>query len=251
MSGLKADIEHVSTDVSNKDFKDLGMNIADIMTKTLGPVPKSAGFEISPKTKCAVECAAEAVGVFAACAATCYKSADESMCIEERCDATQLAYELACTSQCGKAKAALAIADDFPAFDALHAHCGMQTTVGTSCDDVYAALNKTVSTSGFDPAGGIYAIKQATSGSNLWVTRTTPTKHYVDDIEFTLTGTKAVCSITAKSQSETLSYYDYDTNYCNMYNVFKKSGIEFTPVTTSECSWIPKPADLEATCNKY
>ena len=42
ISGLKADIGDISTEVKNDDFKGLGMNIADIMTKTLGPVPEAA-----------------------------------------------------------------------------------------------------------------------------------------------------------------------------------------------------------------
>jgi hypothetical protein len=142
-------------------------------------------------------------------------------------------------------------ADKFPDFDALHANCAMATTVSAPCSDVYASFNKTVKTPSFDPAGGIYAVKQEVEGSSIWVTRTTPTKHYVDDIEFTLTGTGATCNIAAKSRSETMSYYDYDTNYCNMYNVFRSSGVKFTPVTTSQCKWIPEAKDLEATCNKY
>jgi len=186
ISGLKADIGMIGTDVSKQDFKDLGLDIADIMTKTLGPVPQSA-----------------------------------------------------------------LSADQFPGFSSLHAHCGMETTISASCADVYAALNKTVATASFDPAGGIYAVKQEVDGSNMWVTRTTPTKHYVDDIEFTLTGTGATCNIAAKSQSQALSYYDYDTNYCNMYNVFKASGVTYTPVTTNNCKWVPEAKDLEATCNKY
>jgi|TARA_B110000285_G_C14853961_1_gene481290 hypothetical protein len=139
----------------------------------------------------------------------------------------------------------------FPAWSGLHAHCGMATTVSASCTDVYTAFNKTVNTAGFDPAGGIYAVHSEVTDSNMWVTRTTPTKHYVDDIEFTLTVNGAMCDISSKSQSQSLSYYDYDTNYCNMYNVFKASGVTFTPVTTNNCAWIPEAKDLEATCNKY
>ena len=56
------------------------------------------------KTKCALECAAEAVGVWGACAATCQESEDTSKCIEARCEAAQLAFEVACTSQCGHSK---------------------------------------------------------------------------------------------------------------------------------------------------
>ena len=41
MTVLKADIAQIPTDVSKDNFKDLGMDIADIMTKTLGPVPQS------------------------------------------------------------------------------------------------------------------------------------------------------------------------------------------------------------------
>ena len=40
MTGLKAGIAQIPTFVSKDDFKDLGMDIADIMTKILGPVPK-------------------------------------------------------------------------------------------------------------------------------------------------------------------------------------------------------------------
>jgi len=138
MSGLKADIGDISTEVTNDDFKGLGMNIADIMTKTLGPVPQ-----------------------------------------------------------------ATLSADTFPAFDGLHADCAMQSSFIGSCADLYTAFDKTVKTPAFDPAGGIYAVHQETSGSYLWVTRTTPTKHYIDDIEFTLTSDQGagVCNVTAKSRS--------------------------------------------------
>jgi len=185
ISGLKADIGMISTDINKSDFKDLGMDMADILTKTLGPVPQSA-----------------------------------------------------------------LSADAFPAFDSFHANCAMQTTVSAKCSDVKAAFDKTVASPTWDPAGGLYAVKQQTANS-LWVTRTTPTKHYVDDIEFLLTDQGSVCNISAKSRSETMSYYDYDTNFCNMYNVFKSSGVAYTTPTTSECKWVPTAADLEATCNKY
>jgi len=56
---------------------------------------------VTNKTKCALECAAEAVGVFGACAATCLTNPDKAKCVEERCEAAQLAYELACTIKCG------------------------------------------------------------------------------------------------------------------------------------------------------
>jgi len=76
--------------------------------ETLAPCPyaprhqKSAHQAPPDKTKCALKCAAEAVVIWGACAATCLTSEDKDKCIEERCSAAQLAFEVACTSQCAK-----------------------------------------------------------------------------------------------------------------------------------------------------
>jgi hypothetical protein len=59
------------------------------------------------------------------------------------------------------------------------------------------------------------------------MTRTTPVKKYVDDIAFEFSQTGADCLVKARSRSQTLSYYDYATNYCNMWNPLKYTG-EFT-----------------------
>merc|ERR1712166_1529117 len=57
--------------------------------------------DVTNKTKCALKCAAEAVGVFGACAATCLTNPDKAKCIDTRCGAAQLAFEVACTIKCG------------------------------------------------------------------------------------------------------------------------------------------------------
>lgn len=139
MSGLKADIERLPIDVQGDDYKDLGMDVADIMTKTLGPVPDA-------------DPSAEWLDYYN------YKAS-------------------------------------FPGFSSLHAHCAMQTTIQMSCADAYAALDKTVKTPNFDPANGIYAVKQEVQDQSIWVTRTTPVKHYVDDVEFLLSGTGSTCNV--------------------------------------------------------
>jgi hypothetical protein len=189
MTGLKADIGDISTEVKSSDFKGLGMNIADIMTKTLGPVPEATLF-----------------------------------------------------------------ADAFPAFDGLHANCAMRISVAGSCAAAYTALDATLKQPAFDPAGGIYAVVQETASTYLWATRTTPTAHYIDDIDFTFQGLEGYCHINAKSRSQSPSYWDFNTNYCNMYNVFRSSAIGFSGVSglaTSDCAWIPFPQDVEAACDKY
>ena len=142
-------------------------------------------------------------------------------------------------------------AKSFPGFSALHAHCELKTTVSATCADTYTALDTTMngwSASG-DPSKGFYAPVQESSGTSVWFTRLTPAKKYTDDIIFDLIGTGSSCTVTSRSQSQALSYYDYDTNFCNMYNVYRKSGLTFSAVSPSSCQWVPTDADT--TCNKY
>ena len=144
---------------------------------------------------------------------------------------------------------ASAAESNFPSFDALHAHCQMTTTFNDTCDNVYTSLDTAVK-SFKDPASGIYAVKEEGANQYVWVTRTTPTKHYVDDIIFeTNSAADGSCSVVSKSRSQTTSYYDYDTNFCNMYNVFRGQAITFTAPTTQDCKWVPE--DIATTCDKY
>ena len=140
----------------------------------------------------------------------------------------------------------------FPSFDSFHAHCELQTVFEAPCDSVLSSL-ETTATTFTDPASGLYELKEDSAADYFWVTRTTPVKKYVDDILFQTEGASVNggCKITAKSRSQTLSYYDYETNYCNMYNVFRASGVTFGTVATPSCKWVPTPADLLATCDKY
>ena len=117
----------------------------------------------------------------------------------------------------------------FPKFDAFHAHCAMTYTFKeTECLDAFNNMKLAIELWTPEPkAGGLYKIWDATEEENIWATRTTPTHHYVDDIQFVYTAPDAAdfqkkgCTVSAKSRSQTLSYYDYNTNYCNMWNVFQ------------------------------
>ena len=117
----------------------------------------------------------------------------------------------------------------FPKFDMFHAHCAMTYEFKeASCLDVFNIMKE--KTLDWDPEpknGGIYNIWRSTEIEELWVTRTTPKKHYVDDIKWDYFGEEANfqapgCKVEGKSRSRSLSYYDYDTNYCNMWNVFQQ-----------------------------
>ena len=149
--------------------------------------------------------------------------------------------------------ALVASASAFPSFSMLHAHSQLEAVIEGDCNTVFSKIHDTVS--GFqaknnEPAGGLYAVKVSTP-TTIEVTRTTPVKHYVDDIQFLNTNqaTNGGCRIVGKSQSQSLSYLDFGTNYCNMYNVIRETfGVKFGDVTVSNCKF---PASDLATCDTY
>ena len=146
---------------------------------------------------------------------------------------------------------ASASASDFPRFDAMHANCAMAVTYQNwSCDTLQTMMDYEIrSWANGGPSGGLYAIYEESEGDHyIWSTRTTPVAKYVDDQIFQFTQDGSDCNVAAKSRSQTKSYYDYDTNYCNMWNVFTELG-SFTNLSTSDCQWVP--SDAVATCAIY
>jgi hypothetical protein len=72
-----------------------------------------------------------------------------------------------------------------------------------------------------------------------------PVKEYIA-FEFSQVG--ADCRVKSRSRSQSLSYYDYSTNFCNMWNPLKNTGA-FTSQKVTSC---PFPtADPATTCNIY
>ena len=128
-----------------------------------------------------------------------------------------------------------------------------------SCLQAFNKMKDSVETWHPEPkAGGNYALWDVTEEETIWVTRTTPVKKYVDDIKFDFFGNPddfqvKGCTVKAMSRSQTLSYYDYNTNYCNMWNVLETVGgadnQALKDVTTSDCKWVPE--DPKTTCAKY
>ena len=149
----------------------------------------------------------------------------------------------------------------FPAFDLFHAHCAMKVEFKeASCLKAFDIMKDDGYNWHPEPkAGGSYRMYSAIEEETLWVQRVTPTKHYVDDIQFNYMPPNpenfrvAGCVVEAKSRSQTLSYYDYNTNFCNMYNVLQSVGEQsaLDALTTSDCKWVPKPEEIAATCAKY
>ena len=139
----------------------------------------------------------------------------------------------------------------FPSFDAFHANCAMDVTyLGQSCPTVYANMkNLLTEYAAGDPGKGIYKFIDQKENTYFWMTRTTPVKKYVDDIAFEFsTDASGDCVVKSRSKSQSLSYYDYSTNYCNMWNPLHYTGT-FSNQKVHDC---PFPTnDPATTCNIY
>ena len=149
---------------------------------------------------------------------------------------------------------AVAYADPskFPRFDALHANCEMFVEYpNMTCDTLYTELDTELrSWADGDPSHGLIAVKEESSvaPSYIWTTRTTPVKKYVDDQIFELSQNGTTCTVHARSRSQTMSVYDYDTNYCNMWNALNYIG-GMQNLSIKNCTYYPDvPAD---TCAIY
>ena len=105
-------------------------------------------------------------------------------------------------------------------------------------------------------AKGTYKVWDAIEEEQIWATRTTPVKKYVDDVMWQFFGNSEDfqtegCTVKAASRSRSLSYYDYNTNFCNMWNVLTvvDGPDALAGLTTEECKW--RPQDPKETCMKY
>ena len=108
----------------------------------------------------------------------------------------------------------------------LHAHCYLDLNFpSTSCDALWEYLVDQIEN--FDipevrePDYELVASNK-TDGSIVAI-HTTPVKKYVDDISFGLVNNAGGCAVKAESTSRPISYYDYDTNYCNIWNLLRKA----------------------------
>ena len=68
------------------------------------------------------------------------------------------------------------------------------------------------------------------------------------EFEVVQTSEKFGCNIVGHSRSESVSYYDYSVNFCNLWNVYNGLNLKFT-YDVGACGY---PADDPATtCARY
>ena len=137
--------------------------------------------------------------------------------------------------------------EDFPSFDFSHANCAMEVTYANKdCRNVYNDIKALLITyKNGCPSKGIYNIKEDAFATYIWATRTTPVKKYVDDVLFVFSQAASnACTVTSRSRSQSLSYYDFATNYCNMWNPLQHTSAIST-LNVSECKFpADKPAEV-------
>ena len=150
--------------------------------------------------------------------------------------------------------AALAVADksSFPKDDAFHANCHVSAQFDSlSCAALFAKVDAEIrawNDPTASPAGGKYTLKEELATDYIWSTRLTKNQKYVDDQLFEFATSGSGCAVTGHSRSQSMSYYDYSVNFCNLWNVYDKVGASYT-YTTGKCGY---PADdPKTTCATY
>jgi len=140
--------------------------------------------------------------------------------------------------------------------DLLHAHCQLYWTF----PDVQCATLLPIFVNQFKdccmektilPQYTNYTLVNYSSDpSDLWVNgKLRFTDHYVDDQNIVFSQNGTACSASACSHSESLSYYDYDANFCDVHNLARGIGYSFSENITN-CRFQPPVGQHDSYCNQ-
>ena len=152
------------------------------------------------------------------------------------------------------AAVAFAAKSDFPKDDMFHADCHVTAQFDSmSCADLYQGIDKEIRAWNSDttsPSQGVYTLKEENDTEYIWSTRLTKNKKYTDDQIFMFEDSNGGCKVSGHSRSQSVSYYDYSVNFCNLWNVYNNLGSAFT-YDTGSCASEPKSKDVASTCATY
>ena len=161
--------------------------------------------------------------------------------------------------------------------DLFHAQCEMEIRIlDEYCIDINASIIEQVhDRNGFNSSCEYFDDKNEFCGYSMHgitddqvhLQHETPVKHYVDDIHFTFKGEvknettgSFYCIVDGISKSQALSYYDYDTNYCNMFNLFRDGNTSnlnfYLAIDIQNCKFHPDIDNVDwrpsyKQCDKY
>ena len=147
----------------------------------------------------------------------------------------------------------------FPTNNMGHAHCQMTFESKTSlpCSEAFSEVYGNVDAWKPEPdAGGIYQLKQCNDDdavTYIWSERLTGDQKYTDDVLLTFTEqADGHCHIEGFSRSQSMSYWDYYTNFCNVRNLLKTVPGEIDSRKVGKCSFAPSEGEQETEqCNLH
>ena len=138
----------------------------------------------------------------------------------------------------------------------LHPHCELNALYDHDCHTTYASFDKHIS--GMHPGGEYpspdgkyYHIKETHMDHDIegYTTKTfnkgtVNETTWIDALRFQFIsigqGSDKKCAIHGFSESYNETYYDYDANFCNLYNTFNGTGLNFSDPVLSDCLYRPK-----------
>lgn len=104
----------------------------------------------------------------------------------------------------------------------IHASCQLTAMLKATCADARDEIKARVAGTGgwYDPHNrGTYHLLGETT-TVVQVSRDAASGGYVDKINFTFQDVGSNCLVTACSESQGTSVYDYSTNYCNIHDLY-------------------------------
>eukprot|EP01060_Flectonema_neradi_P017376 TRINITY_DN24272_c0_g1_i1.p1 TRINITY_DN24272_c0_g1~~TRINITY_DN24272_c0_g1_i1.p1 ORF type:complete len:330 (+),score=56.54 TRINITY_DN24272_c0_g1_i1:53-1042(+) len=104
---------------------------------------------------------------------------------------------------------------------ALHASCEVTAHANTTCINVMNEVNARVKGQWTDPHhNGTYELKTVTQNLIEGSHRTGKAPHYLDEFTMKLTDYQGKCVLQSCSVSQSTSFLDSSTNYCNVHNLY-------------------------------
>lgn len=123
----------------------------------------------------------------------------------------------------------------------VHAQCQMIVVFDQPCNDVREEIAARIaSVDWIDPHNqGIYSLLDSESQDILSGKRLSGNKKYTDLFDFTFLNLadSSGCTVEACSESQVTSILDFDTNYCNLHNLYCNSENENCQVISHELSY--------------
>jgi len=147
-----------------------------------------------------------------------------------------------------------------------HPHCSINVLIQGRCHDVYNTMDAELKRMGPghpSPAGDTYYVFREEQDKNILGYKTHESRtgdKWIDDFRFEFVdlghGNDHECTVHGVSMTQNETHYDHDANFCNLYNVFRESGIKFEEPTADECQFMPKdprvcsgPSELHPHCD--